>query len=82
MIHCIEVCAAYFVVSVGHRTMSDVNPRRVHSSTHFCPAEAAKRTMRTLARNMAFLLKSIALGREKYGLPEKEEHIWTHFIIE
>ena len=36
--------------------------------------------MRTLARNMAFLMKSIALGKEKYGLPEKEEHAWTHFI--
>ena len=30
-------------------------------------------TMRTLARNMAFLMKSIALGKEKYGLPEQEE---------
>ena len=37
-------------------------------------------TMRTLARNMSFLMKSIALGKEKYGLPEKEEHQWTHFI--
>ena len=37
-------------------------------------------TMRTLARNMTFLMKSIALGREKYGLPEKEEWIPTHFI--
>ena len=37
-------------------------------------------TMRVLARNMAFLMKSIALGKEKYGLPEKEEHAWTHFI--
>lgn len=37
-------------------------------------------TMRTLARNMTFLMKSIALGKEKYGLPEKEEHQWTHFI--
>lgn len=37
-------------------------------------------TMRTLARNMAFLMKSIALGMEKYGLPEKEEHITTNFI--
>ena len=37
-------------------------------------------TMRVLARNMAFLMKSIALGKEKYGLPEKEEHLWTHFI--
>ena len=37
-------------------------------------------TMRTLARNMTFLMKSIALGKEQYGLPEKEERIATHFI--
>ena len=37
-------------------------------------------TMRVLARNMAFLMKSIALGKEKYGLPEKEAWIPTHFI--
>ena len=37
-------------------------------------------TMRVLARNMSFLIKSIALGREKYGLPKTEEHVWTHFI--
>ena len=35
--------------------------------------------MRTLGRNMAFLIKSINLGKEKYGLPEKEEHIFTSF---
>lgn len=39
-------------------------------------------TMRTLARNMAFLIKSIALGKEKYGMPKKEVHVWTHFIGE
>lgn len=37
-------------------------------------------TMRTLARNMSFLMKSIALGKEKYGLPEVEKHAWTNFI--
>lgn len=37
-------------------------------------------TMRTLARNMSFLMKSIALGREKYGIPEKEPWQPTHFI--
>src|SRR5574344_1852678 len=37
-------------------------------------------TMRTLARNMSFLMKSIALGREKYGLPEKEPSLQTNFI--
>ena len=37
-------------------------------------------TMRTLARNMSFLMKSIALGREQFGLPEKEPWQSTHFI--
>lgn len=37
-------------------------------------------TMRTLARNMSFLMKSIALGKEKYGLPEKEAQQSTNFI--
>ena len=37
-------------------------------------------TMRTLARNMAFLMKSIALGKERYGLPEREPHKFTNFI--
>ena len=39
-----------------------------------------RQTMRTLARNMMFLMKSIALGKEQFGLPEKEERIATHFI--
>ena len=42
--------------------------------------EEGKQTMRVLARNMAFLMKSIALGKEQFGLPEAEEHVWTHFI--
>ena len=37
-------------------------------------------TMRTLARNMSFLMKSIALGKEQFGLPKKEQHAWTNFI--
>lgn len=36
--------------------------------------------MRTLARNMSFLMKSIELGKEKYGLPEKEPRVSTNFI--
>ena len=36
--------------------------------------------MRALASNMAFLIKSIALGKEKFGLPEKEERVSTNFI--
>jgi multimeric flavodoxin WrbA len=38
------------------------------------------RTMRVLGKNMAFLMKSIALGKEKYGLPEEEQRVWTNFI--
>ena len=37
-------------------------------------------TMRTLARNMTFLMKSIALGKKAYGLPEKEPFERTNFI--
>ena len=49
------------------------------------PGEAAKdgeglQVMRTLARNMVFLMKSIALGKEVYGLPETEDRIITNFI--
>lgn len=39
-----------------------------------------RQTMRTLARNMTFLMKSIALGREAYGLPEEERKVMTNFI--
>ena len=49
------------------------------------PGQAAEdlegmQTMRTLARNMTFLMKAIALGKEQFGLPEKEPHAWTNFI--
>ena len=49
------------------------------------PGEAAKdaegmQTMRALAHNMSFLMKSIALGKEAFGLPEKEPWQPTHFI--
>lgn len=42
--------------------------------------EEGRQTMRVLAKNMSFLMKSIALGKEKFGLPEKETHLWTNFI--
>ena len=49
------------------------------------PGEAAQdaegmQGMRTLARNMTFLMRSIALGKEKYGIPEKEKTVFTNFI--
>lgn len=54
----------------------------IHGQT---PGEAKEdaeglQMMRTLARNMSFLMKSIALGREKYGLPEAEAKTFTNFV--
>ena len=71
----------YFTIS-GMPVASSQYWNSVHGNS---PGEAAQdgeglQTMRTLARNMTFLMKSIALGKEKYGLPEKEAHVWTHFI--
>ncbi len=42
--------------------------------------EEGLQTMRTLTHNMVFLMRSIELGREKYGLPEKEPSARTNFI--
>lgn len=36
-------------------------------------------TMRTLGRNMAFLMKSIQLGKAQLGLPEREPMTFTSF---
>ena len=36
--------------------------------------------MRTLAINMVFLMKSIALGKKEFGLPDREKSIRTNFI--
>ena len=45
-----------------------------------CQDEEGMQGMRTLARNMAFLIKSIGLGKEKFGVPEREKGVWTNFI--
>ena len=37
-------------------------------------------TVRMLAENMSFLMKSIALGKEQFGLPETEKKVFTNFI--
>ncbi len=71
----------YFTIS-GMPVASSQYWNSVHGNA---PGQAMKdleglQTIRTLARNMTFLMKSIALGKERYGLPEKEEHLWTHFI--
>ena len=71
----------FFTIS-GRPVASSHYWNSIHGRT---PGEAEQdkegmQTMRSLARNMAFLMKSIALGKEKFGLPEKEERIATNFI--
>ena len=71
----------YFTIS-GMPVASSQYWNSVHGTA---PGEAAGdgeglQVMRTLARNMVFLMKSIALGREAFGLPEKEKRIGTNFI--
>ncbi len=71
----------YFTIS-GMPVASSQYWNSVHGGA---PGEAEKdlegmQTMRTLARNMSFLMRSIALGKEKYGMPKEEAHAWTNFI--
>ena len=76
-----DVLNKYFTIS-GMPVASSQYWNSLHGGA---PGEAAEdaeglQTLRTLARNMAFLMKSIALGREKFGLPEKEPPVQTSFI--
>lgn len=71
----------YFTIS-GMPIASSQYWNSVHGYTpeQVCQDEEGMQVMRTLGNNMAFLMKSIALGKEKFGLPQKEEHIFTNFI--
>ncbi len=71
----------YFTIS-GMPVASSHYWNSVHGGA---PGEAAQdgegiATVRNLARNMAFLMKSIALGKEAFGLPEYEKFRATNFI--
>ena len=71
----------YFTIS-GMPVVSSQYWNSVHGGA---PGEAAQdleglQTMRTLGRNMAFLLKSLELGRAAYGLPAREPMVATNFI--
>ncbi|MCL2319518.1 MAG: flavodoxin family protein [Treponema sp.] len=76
-----DVLNKYFTIS-GMPIASSQYWNDVHGYT---PEDVRKdeegmQTMRVLGRNMAFLIKSIALGKERYGLPEKETRVFTNFI--
>ena len=72
----------YFTIS-GMPVASSQYWNSIHGRTPGKALQDAEglQTMRTLARNMAFLMKSIKLGQEAYGLPRpEEEHVSTNFI--
>lgn len=75
-----DVLKKYFTIS-GMPIASSQYWNMVYGNT---PEEVLQdkeglQTMRTLGKNMAFLMKSIQLGKEQFGLPEKEEKILTNF---
>ena len=71
----------FFTIS-GMPVASSQYWNSIHGGAPGQAAEDAEglQIMRTLARNMSFLMKSIALGKEKYGLPQREPGVFTNFI--
>lgn len=81
-------CSATFDQLNKYFTISGmpVTSSQYWNSVHGCvPGEAQQdaegmQTMRTLARNMTFLMKSIALGKAQFGLPKREKRVATNYI--
>ena len=81
-------CSATFDELNKYFTISGMHVASSHywNSVHGrAPGEAAQdlegiATVRNLAKNMTFLMKSIALGKAQFGLPELDPVTPTHFI--
>ncbi len=76
-----DVLNKYFTIS-NMPVASSTYWNQIHGGK---PGEAQQdlegiRTMRNLAKNMVFLMKSIAMGKEELGLPEPEAKVFTNFI--
>lgn len=71
----------YFTIS-GMPVASGQYWNSIHGAKPGQAAEDAEglQSMRTLANNMSFLIKSIDLGKQQFGLPEREKHIYTNFV--
>ncbi len=71
----------YFTISgmplASSQYWNSVHGRKVGEASQ---DEEGLQTMRTLAENMTFLMKSIELGKKEFGIPEKEKWIMTNFI--
>lgn len=75
-----DVLNKYFTIS-GMPVASGTYWNQVHgfTSEDVLKDKEGLQTLRNLARNMAFLIKSIGDGKEKYGLPETERKYFTSF---
>jgi multimeric flavodoxin WrbA len=71
----------YFTIS-GMPVASGQYWNSIHGAKPGQAAEDAEglQSMRTLANNMSFLIKSIDLGKQQFGLPEREKHVYTNFV--
>ncbi len=71
----------YFTIS-GMPVASGYYWNGVHGAAKGEAAEDAEgmQMMRYLAHNMIFLMKSIALGKKQFGLPEREARVHTNFV--
>lgn len=71
----------YFTIS-GMPVCASQYWNSIHGNTAAEAAQDAEglQIMRTLGRNMAFLIRAIALGRERWGLPDREARVGTNFI--
>ena len=76
-----DVLNKYFSIS-GMPIVSSSYWNQVHgaNASDAVLDEEGMQCMRNLARNTAFLIKSIKLGKEKEGLPEREKGARTNFI--
>ncbi|MDO4608983.1 MAG: flavodoxin family protein [Clostridia bacterium] len=76
-----DVLNKYFTISgmpvASGQYWNSVHGRKVGEAVG---DEEGLQGMRTLAENMSFLIKSIALGKEQFGIPEKEKWIMTNFV--
>ncbi|MFV0479942.1 MAG: flavodoxin family protein [Anaerorhabdus sp.] len=75
-----DVLNKYFTIS-GMPIVSSQYWNNVHGFTKEDVLQDAEglQTMRVLANNMAFMIKSFSLGKKEYGLPEKEKRVMTSF---
>ena len=71
----------YFTIS-GMPVVSSSYWNDVHgySAEDVYKDEEGVQTMKNLAHNMAFLLKSVALGKEKFGVPQMKHEVYTNMI--